>query len=251
MDRDIHDQGERTRPRNGQKLPSFAVFPSFSTPDETRTVAPAKRPSSTSAGSSALSVAGGSHLVRPHSWLCLHTLPVLEKQSLVHLRERRANPIYFRKTGYTKIPSLSTAEDRCTYMIWDWFPETRRTGTSNSADRSLASTSLFSLDPNSSKLRPALLGSQAEQNGQPRRTSLPSISSLTLQERNDSEHYQHLYYHTSNTFARNYLLTRHSSQGSTVSPVKHNLKLLSVHVSASTWSHILPTGPRSLPIYNP
>ena len=108
-----------------------------------------------------------------------------------------------------------------------------------------ASASLFSLDPNSSKLRPALLGSQAEQNGPPRLTSLPSISSLTLQESHDSEHYQHLYYHTSNTFARNHLLTRHSSQGSTVSPVKHNLTLPPVHVPGSTGSHILPTGPRS------
>ncbi|KAL2104556.1 hypothetical protein VUR80DRAFT_10283 [Thermomyces stellatus] len=143
-----HNQKEATGTGSAQKLPSFAIFLSLSTPDETEPVTEYERVSPNTTGT----LAPSSNMSR-----------------------------------YSEIPSLTSAGDK----FRNWFPETRanwehgRVLSDPWSGKPSAST--LSQDPNCAKLRSALLESQAEQGGQPRRTSLPSISSLTSPESHDAD----------------------------------------------------------------
>ena len=136
------------------------------------------------------------------------------------------------------MPPPSSAGDK----FRDWFPEP-------SVERSLRSVltdpwsnkapaSPFGLETSSTKLRSALLGPLEEDNGPPRRTSLPSISSLTSRVNQDDVLDQNMWRRasTSNTLAGSHLLTLHKPQGTTMSSSLRNNTL-----PGPSFLHMLPT----------
>lgn len=106
-------------------------------------------------------------------------------------------------------------------------------------------SSPLSLDPNNPKLRSALLESHTEPGCPPRRTSLPSISSLTSQESHDAEHHHNLWRRasTNTTLASDHLLPVHNSQAPALFPAVRELTLPPVRVPCLAGSRVLPTRP--------